>query len=116
MIINRGDIFLADLNPAKGKEMSKTRPVLVISNDINNIYSDTITVLPISSFKKGKVFSFEVFLDSKDSCLPKDSLIKANQIRTISKVRMVQKKGTINENIMEQAEKAVCVHLGIDLN
>ena len=49
MNIKRGDIFLATLDPVMGREISKTRPVVVVSNDKNNEFSGTVTILPITS-------------------------------------------------------------------
>ena len=60
MIIKRGGIYLAGLDPAMGYEISKTRPVLVISNDKNNTFSGTVTVLPITSKSLEKIYPFEV--------------------------------------------------------
>ena len=48
MNIKRGDICLAGLDPVLGKENSKTRPVVIISNDKNNEFSGAITILPIT--------------------------------------------------------------------
>jgi mRNA interferase MazF len=59
--MRKGDIFWADLNPTIGSEISKTRPVLIVSNAINNQYAATISILPITS-TTGKVYPFEVFL------------------------------------------------------
>jgi mRNA interferase MazF len=50
MNIKIGNIYLANLDPTIGSEINKTRPVAVISNDINNKYSNTITILPITSY------------------------------------------------------------------
>ena len=58
MTINRGDIYLAALDPVVGNEISKTRPVLVVSNNINNRYAGTVTVLPITSKKTKLNVSF----------------------------------------------------------
>ncbi len=57
----KGEIYLTDLNPTVGSEIAKTRPVLIVSNDINNRYAATITVLPITS-------STEKFIRLKFSC------------------------------------------------
>jgi mRNA-degrading endonuclease toxin of MazEF toxin-antitoxin module len=73
MNIRRGETHLAALDPVIGKELAKTRPVVVVSNDINNEYSGTVTVLPITSASLEKVYPFEVFLPKGSGRLPKDS-------------------------------------------
>ena len=55
MNIRRGGCFLATLDPVIGHEISKTRPVVVISNDKNNEFSGTVTVLPITSKNLRKI-------------------------------------------------------------
>jgi len=58
MNIRRGGIYLAALDPVVGREISKTRPVVVVSNDKNNEFSGTVTILPITS-KNSQFESFE---------------------------------------------------------
>jgi len=96
MIIKRGDIYLAAL----GHEISKTRPVLVISNDKNNTFSGTVTVLPITSKSLEKIYPFEVGIEKGKGNLPKDSKIKADQIRTLDKRRLIKTIGTLSNNDM----------------
>ena len=62
MNIKRGEIYLAALDPVVGKEIAKTRPVVVISNNKNNEFSATVTVLPLSSRNLERIYPFEVFL------------------------------------------------------
>lgn len=113
MNINRGDLLLAGLDPAMGREIAKTRPVLVISNDINNRYAETVTILPITSRNLDKIFPFEVFIAQGRGNLPKDSKVKADQVRTIDRKRLIKFLGKLNEGEMEAIDQAVKVHLGL---
>ncbi|MFC1815026.1 type II toxin-antitoxin system PemK/MazF family toxin [Thermodesulfobacteriota bacterium] len=63
MNIKRGEIHLVGLDPIIGREISKTRPVVVVSNDKNNEFSGTMTILPITSRNLQKIYPFEVFLN-----------------------------------------------------
>ena len=112
MNIKRGDIFLAGLDPVIGKEIAKTRPVAVISNDLNNQFSGTVTVLPITSKNLEKIYPFEVFLAGGTSGLTKDSKIKTDQIRTLDQRRLLKFIGKLGNREMEAIEKALIVHLG----
>ena len=103
----RGEIYLVSLDPTLGSEISKTRPALVISNNINNQYSDTITVIPITSFIK-KIYPFESELPLGEGGLAKKSKTKCNQIRAIDKIRLVKSS-------MHEVEKAILIHLGMYL-
>lgn len=110
--MKRGDIFLARLDPAVGSEIAKTRPVLIVSNDRNNAAAQTVTILPISSRAK-RQYSFHVAIEPKESGLPKPSTIKAEQIRTISKQRLMNRIGTLPSQIMEQVNAAIKLHLSL---
>ena len=90
MNIKRGEIYLAALDPVLGREISKTRPVVIVSNDKNNAFSGTVTILPISSQNLDRIYPFEVMLPKGSVNLPKDSKVKADQIRTIDKMRIVR--------------------------
>ncbi|MBV6505942.1 MAG: Endoribonuclease MazF9 [Syntrophorhabdaceae bacterium] len=113
MNIKRGEIYLAALDPVVGNEIAKTRPVLVVSNDINNTHAGTVSVLPITSQRLDKVYPFEVFLPQGTGNLPKDSKVKADQIRTLDKTRLVSRIGFLPEQEMASAEMAIKIHLDL---
>ena len=113
MTIRRGVICLVALDPVMGSEISKTRPVLIVSNDINNRFSVTLTVLPITSKKLQKIYPFEVFLQKGMGNLPKDSKVKTDQIRTLDKRRFVKFIGAVDADIMRKVETALMIHLQI---
>lgn len=112
MNIKRGSIYFATLDPTQGSEINKTRPVLVISNDINNQYSNTVKIIPITSNTK-TVRSFEVFVPQYEGSLPKDSKIKCNQIRTIDKGRILNEVGKLSDRFIADIEIALRKHLDI---
>lgn len=95
MIIKKVRIYLASLNPVLGHEFSKTRPVVVVSNDQNNEFSGTVTILPITSKNINKIYPFEVLLKKGSANLPKNSKAKADQIRTLDKSRIVKVISTL---------------------
>jgi mRNA interferase MazF len=113
MIIRRGGIFLADLDPVRGKEIAKTRPVVVVSNDFNNRFSDTVTILPITSGNLERIFPFEVLLPKGKGNLPKDSKAKADQIRTLDKARLIKMIGRLDPGVIKVLEEAIRIHLGL---
>jgi mRNA interferase MazF len=111
MIIKRGFIYLAALDPVVGNEIAKTRPVAVISNDKNNEFSGTVTVLPITSKNLRKIYPFEVYLGKGTANLPKHSKIKTDQIRTLDKSRLVKLIGELGTAEISAIEKALKIHL-----
>lgn len=115
MNIKRGEIYLAFLGPVVGKEISKTRPVIVISNDKNNEFSATVTILPLTSGNLHKIYPFEVFLPKGVGNLPKDSKVKADQIRTLDKRRLRTLIGELGRQEIIDIERAVKIHLGLSV-
>jgi mRNA interferase MazF len=111
MIIKRGFIYLAALDPVVGNEIAKTRPIAVISNDVNNVFSGTVTVVPITSKNLRKIYPFEVYLAKGTGNLPKNSKVKADQIRTLDKSRLVKLIGKLGITEVEAIEKAIAIHL-----
>ena len=112
--MKRGEIYYANLDPVLGSETGKRRPVLIVSNDINNRAATTVTVLPITS-NVTRVYPFEVYLDKNDSGLSKPSKVQAQQIRTISKQRISSGKavGSLNEELMGLVNEALRLHLSL---
>jgi mRNA interferase MazF len=108
----KGEVYFVSLEPTIGAEIGKSRPALVISNDTNNEFADTVTVLPIA-FGITKIYPFEVLLTKRNSGLLEDSKIKCNQIRTIDKRRLIRRIGQLDAAPLKEVEKAILIHLGI---
>jgi mRNA interferase MazF len=108
----RGEVYLVCLDPTIGSETSKTCPALIISNDINNQVSDTVTVIPITSNAE-KVYPFEVFFPSDKSGFYKNSKAKCNQIRTIDKKRLIKSLASVTPEKLKEIENALRIHLGM---
>ena len=99
------DIYWANLNPTIGREQAGHRPVLIISNDIEN-QMGIITVIPITSRKKGrKVYLNEVLMDLN----AKEAILLCHQVRTISKKRLDKKIATLNEELKHQVINTLCM-------
>ncbi|MFQ5903877.1 MAG: type II toxin-antitoxin system PemK/MazF family toxin [Candidatus Binatia bacterium] len=113
MNIKRGEIYLAALDPVVGKEISKTRPVVIVSNDKNNEFSGTVTILPITSKNLKRIYPFEVFLSKGSGNLPKDSKVKADQVRTLDKTRIIRLLGKLRKDETNEIERALRIHLAL---
>jgi len=116
MIIKRGHVYLAALDPVIGREIAKTRPVVIVSNDKNNKFAATVTVLPITSKNLKNRYPFEVHLPKGMANLPKDSKAKADQIRTLDKSRIVKFIGELPPKYITRIDTAVEIHLDLYLS
>ena len=85
MIIKRGDMFYADLSPVIGSEQGGIRPVLIIQNDMGNKYSPTVIAAAITSQTNKTKLPTHIEIDSEKCGLKNDSVVLAEQIRTIDK-------------------------------
>src|SRR3990167_9404455 len=107
MEIKRGDVVLVNLDPVKGSEQGKIRPVLVIQNDTGNKYSPITIIAPITSKIFTKEFPTNVLINPKDSGLDTDSTILLNQIRAIDKSRIIKKLKKIDNEMMKKVNLAI---------
>lgn len=114
MEIKRGDVFLANLDPAVGSEQGKTRPVLIIQNDILNQNAPTTIVAAITSKIFTKEYPMNVQLSQGDAKLDKNSTVLLNQIRTIDKSRLMRKIGLLDEMLMKKVDLALKMSLNIE--
>jgi mRNA interferase MazF len=112
MKIKRGEIFLTRLTQ-KDPGVTKTRPVLVVSNDISNQHSGTVTVIPITARNFSSVYPFEVLLPKGAGNLSKDSKVKTDQIRTLDRSKIIKHIGTVEDSIMKAVEAALKIHLSL---
>jgi len=113
VLVRRGDIFYADLNPVVGSEQGGIRPVLVVQNDVGNKYSPTVIIAAITSQIDKAKLPTHVELNSADYGLEKDSVILLEQLRTIDKRRLKEKITILDQDIMEKIDEALKVSLGL---
>jgi mRNA interferase MazF len=108
----RGEIYIVNFDPTIGSEIGKTRPALILQNDIANRYSPVTIVAAISSHFDS-VYPTEVLIVPPDGGLSEKSVIVLNQVRTIDKKRLVKKIGALNLMSMQKIDKALEISLGL---
>ncbi|NLY91737.1 MAG: type II toxin-antitoxin system PemK/MazF family toxin [Firmicutes bacterium] len=113
MIVKRGDLFFANLNPVVGSEQGGLRPVIILQNNIGNTYSPTTIVAAITSKIKRAKLPTHVEIKKDYTHLDRNSVILCEQIRTIDKKRLTEKIGELNEELMAKVDEAVKISLGL---
>jgi len=114
MTIKRGDMFYADLSPVVGSEQGGVRPVIIIQNDMGNKHSPTVIAAAITSQIGKTKLPTHIEIESKKNGLKEDSVILAEQIRTIDKSRLKDKIGHIEDNeLMNKINNALGVSFGL---
>ena len=102
LVVQRGDIYLADLGEGVGSEQRGERPVLIVQNNKGNIFSPTVTVLPITTkIHKSEGMPTHVIIDDLN-VLPEKSAIMAEQITTIDKSKLIRKLGILDKQFMSK--------------
>jgi mRNA interferase MazF len=109
----RGDVWLANLDPVIGSEQGKTRPVVIIQNDVANEYSPVVIVAAITTAMGPKEYPTEVRVTAPEGGLKRDSVILLNQIRTIDKRRLIERWGELTPETMGKVDEALKISLGL---
>jgi len=112
-MINRGDLYSACLDPVVGSEQGGIRPVLVIQNDVGNRHSPTVIVLAVTGQINKARLPTHVPVPAEGNGLMKDSVILAEQIRTLDKRRLRERIGTIAPEVMDKVSEALRISLGV---
>ena len=113
VIVKRGDIYYADLSPVVGSEQGGVRPVLIIQNDIGNKYSPIVIATAITSQINKAKMPTHIELSANEYGLSKDSVVLAEQIRTIDKRRLKEKIGHVDEQLMTRVNEALEISFGL---
>lgn len=111
-MVKRGDVYYADLDPVIGSEQNGHRPIIVLQNDIGNLYSPTTIAAMVTSSQKKKLPTHVHVID-ESSGLTDDSIVMLEHIRTIDKQRLGSMIGHISAETMELIENAALCSLGI---
>ena len=109
--IFRGELYFADLDPSIGCEQGGTRPVLVIQNNIGNLHSRTIIIAAITARRKPGLPTHVLL--PKMAGLREESIILLEQLRTIDKMRLGPKIGTLNSKLLRLVDIALMTSLGL---
>jgi len=110
--IRRGDVVILRLDPAEGHEMTKTRPAVVVQNDVGNEHSGTTIVAPATGTHRG--YPFEVAVDAAESPFETDSSIRCDQVRVVSIDERIQRVvGRLDDETMAAVDDALRVSLGL---
>ncbi len=106
--IRRGDVIDIDFEPVRGHEIGKTRPAVVVQNDIGNRYSPLVIVSPIRGAEHIKrPYPVIVLVQKGDGGLIKESAIQCDQIKSLDKSRIIRKRGHLSDDIIKKIDIAL---------
>ena len=115
--MQRGEIWLVDLGPAREAEAAKRRPAVIISNDGANLAAaqlgrGVVTVVPVTS-NVARVYPFQVRLPARECGIGSDSKAQAEQVRSVAVERLIQPVGRVPASLMGQLDQALRLHLAL---
>jgi mRNA interferase MazF len=109
---SRGEIWHVDLNPTVGRETNKVRPALVLSvNALNHGPAELVIVAPVSTVDKR--IPTHVRIPVGEGGQTEDGFIKCEEVKSISTMRFLRKRGTAHPATVERVLRIVKVLLGI---
>ena len=109
MVIQRGDVFWAQLGPATGSEPAYRRPVVVVQRDsINRSRFNTVVVVPLTSQTRHSHLPGNVLLSKNEANIPKASLARATHLMVMDKDRLIEKIGTLPRERLDEIADAIC--------
>jgi len=112
--IRRGEIYLVSFDPTVGREIKKTRPALIIQNDVGNRHSPLTIVAAITSTISSVPFPVEVVVaPTKNNGLAVSSAIRLDQIRTVDRQRLIKRLGSADAAAMRSVNEALSISVGL---
>jgi len=109
----RGEIYLVSFDPTVGAEIRKTRPALVLQNNVANRHSPVTMVAAITSRFEEPLYPTEVLLPAGEGGLEVDSVVLLNQVRTVDRLRLIQRLGTLKPETMKRVNQALRISMGL---
>ncbi|GAA3832033.1 type II toxin-antitoxin system PemK/MazF family toxin [Streptomyces chiangmaiensis] len=115
--MKRGDIYLVDYEPARGSEVNKARPAVIVSNNGANAAVErtgrgVVTLVPLTT-NTARVYPFQVLLPAEECGLAKDSKVQCEQVRALARERLLRPIGTVPRRRLAEIDAALRRHLAL---
>jgi mRNA interferase MazF len=106
--MKRGEVWWVNFDPSVGGEIKKKRPAVIVSNDAANKHLNRLQVVPLTS-KVDKVYPSEAVVTFRG----KSGKAMADQITTVSKLRLLSLGGSLSDDEMQDVERAIRLQLAL---
>jgi mRNA interferase MazF len=106
--MNRSEVWWVNFDPSFGGEIKKKRPAIIVSNDASNRFLNRVQVVPITS-KVERLYPSEAYIQLRG----RQNKAMADQLTTVSKLRLLRRAGRISDADMDAVERAMRIQLGL---
>ena len=114
MVMRRGEIYDADLDPTQGSEQAGTRPVIIVSRDAINTASSVVICVPCTTMRKDRrLFPSHALIRAPEGALSVDSVALCEQVRAVSRVRLRSLRGSLSPQTLERVDRALSIALDL---
>ena len=113
VVPKRGEIYLVSFDPTIGAEIQKTRPALIVQNDIANRHSPITIVCAITSRYEEPLYPTEVLILAPEAGVKVNSVVLANQIRFVDRQRLGKRLGSLRPETLHGVDRALRLSLGL---
>jgi mRNA interferase MazF len=107
--MKRGEVWWINFEPSVGSEITKQRPAIIVSNDISNRFLNRVQVVPLTSKKTDKIYPSEAIVTLNG----KQGKALADQLTTVSVLRLSNLEGKISTTDLNKVEKAIKIQLDL---
>jgi mRNA interferase MazF len=111
--VKRGEIYLADLDPARGSEQAGRRPVLVFQNNLVSHFTRTVICIPLTTNLRRAQLPSCLMVPAGEGGLPQDSVVLCHQMRVLDQGRLITRLGQVSDSILAEVERVVTFTLGV---
>ena len=113
MIVNRGEVWLANLNPTRGSEQAGIRPVIIFQSNALNKFTTTVLAIPLTTNLRRTSLPSCVFIPKGEGGLANDSVALCHQLRVLDRTRLQRKFEAVSQQTLSMIESRMLFTMGI---